>query len=259
MYNGSNLYAKRIVKNGDIKMEYDIIGDNLQMVVANISPGEMVYGEAGAMVYMSENVAMTAKAKGGFMKGLKRKISGESFFMTEFRSSGDGYVAFAGNAPGRIRAIELKGTEFIAQKDAFLCAHEGVDLDIAFTKKLGAGFFGGEGFILERLSGNGTAFIHACGDFKDMDLAPGEVVKVDTGSVVGFDSSVSYDIMKAGNVKSMLFSGEGIFLTTLKGPGHVILQSMTIKNLAAALRPYLPSGSSGESKSSFSIGGLLGD
>jgi uncharacterized protein (AIM24 family) len=153
----------------------------------------------------------------------------------------------------------LEGNEFLAQKDAFLCAHDGIDLDIAFTKKLGAGLFGGEGFILERLSGNGTAFIHACGDFVEMDLAPGEVVKVDTGSVVGFDSSVDYDITMAGNVKSMLFGGEGIFLTTLKGPGHVILQSMTIKNLAAALRLFMPSGTSGRSSSPLSIGGLLGD
>ena len=240
-------------------MEYEIIGDNLQMVITKISSGEMVYGEAGAMIYMSENMEMNAKAKGGFLKGIKRKVSGESFFLTEFTSNGDGFVAFAGNAPGRIKAIELAGNEFIAQKDAFLCAQEGVDLDIAFTKKLGAGLFGGEGFIMERLGGNGTAFIHACGDFKEMDLAPGEVVKVDTGSVVGFDSSVSYDIMKVGNVKSMLFSGEGIFLTTLKGPGHVILQSMTIENLAAALRPFLPSGTSGRSSSSINIGGLFGD
>jgi len=153
----------------------------------------------------------------------------------------------------------LKGEEFIAQKDAFLCAQEGVDLDIAFTKKLRAGIFGGEGFILERLSGKGTAFIHACGDFVEMELAPGEVVKVDTGSVVGFDASVEYDIALAGNVKSMLFGGEGIFLTTLRGPGRVLLQSMTLANLAAALRPFLPSGagSSGTSGTSFGIGTLF--
>ena len=240
-------------------MEYEIIGDNLQMVVTKLSSGEMVYGEAGAMIYMSDNMQMNAKAKGGFLKGIKRKFAGETFFLTEFTPNGDGFVAFAGNAPGRIKAIALKGNEFLAQKDAFLCAQDGVDLDIAFTKKLGAGLFGGEGFILEKLSGNGTAFIHACGDFVEMDLAAGEVVKVDTGSVVGFDSSVGYDITMAGNVKSMLFGGEGIFLTTLRGPGHVILQSMTVANLAAALRPFMPSGTSGRSSSPLSIGGLLGD
>jgi len=241
-------------------MRYEIVGDNLQMVVVHLSAGEMVYGEAGAMVYMSENMEMNARARGGFLKGLKRKLVGETFFLTEFTPrSGEGFVAFAGNAPGRIKAIELKGEEFIAQKDAFLCAQEGVDLDIAFTKKLRAGIFGGEGFILERLSGKGTAFIHACGDFVEMELAPGEVMKVDTGSVVGFDASVEYDIALAGNVKSMLFGGEGIFLTTLRGPGRVLLQSMTLANLAAALRPFLPSGagSSGTSGTSFGIGTLF--
>ncbi|MCW3131150.1 MAG: TIGR00266 family protein [Candidatus Methanospirare jalkutatii] len=241
-------------------MRYEIVGDNLQMVVVHLSAGEMVYGEAGAMVYMSENMEMNARVRGGFLKGLKRKLAGETFFLTEFTPrSGEGFVAFAGNAPGRIKAIELKGEEFIAQKDAFLCAQEGVDLDIAFTKKLRAGIFGGEGFILERLSGKGTAFIHACGDFVEMELAPGEVVKVDTGSVVGFDASVEYDIALAGNVKSMLFGGEGIFLTTLRGPGRVLLQSMTLANLAAALRPFLPSGagSSGTSGTSFGIGTLF--
>ena len=241
-------------------MRYEIVGDNLQMVVVHLSAGEMVYGEAGAMVYMSENMEMNARARGGFLKGLKRKLAGETFFLTEFTPrSGEGFVAFAGNAPGRIKTIELKGEEFIAQKDAFLCAQEGVDLDIAFTKKLRAGIFGGEGFILERLSGKGTAFIHACGDFVEMELAPGEVVKVDTGSVVGFDASVEYDIALAGNVKSMLFGGEGIFLTTLRGPGRVLLQSMTLANLAAALRPFLPSGtgSSGTSGTSFGIGTLF--
>ncbi len=240
-------------------MEYEIIGDNLQMVVVKLSSGDTVYGEAGSMIYMSDNMQMNAQAKGGFLKGIKRKIAGESFFMTNFTPNGDGFVAFAGNIPGKIKAIELKGNEFLAQKDAFLCAQSGVDLDIAFTKKLGAGFFGGEGFILEKLSGNGTVFIHACGDFVEMNLSPGEVVKVDTGSVVGFDNTVDYDITLAGNVKSMLFGGEGIFLTTLKGPGHVILQSMTVANLAAALRPFMISRTSGRSSSSFSIGGLLGD
>ena len=193
-------------------------------------------------------------------------MAGETFFLTEFTPrSGEGFVAFAGNAPGRIKAIELKGEDFIAQKDAFLCAQEGVDLDIAFTKKLGAGIFSGEGFILERLSGTGTAFIHACGDFIEMELASGEVVKVDTGSVVGFDASVGYDIALAGNVKSMLFGGEGIFLTTLRGPGRVLLQSMTLANLAAALRPFMPSGagsgsgSTGTSGTSFNIGTLFRD
>jgi uncharacterized protein (TIGR00266 family) len=241
-------------------MEYEIIGDNLQMIVAKLSGDEMVYAEAGAMIYMSDDMEMSTKAKGGLLKGLKRKFAGETLFMTEFTTKGDsGFVAFAGNAPGRIKPITLKDNEFLAQKDAFLCAESGVDLDIAFTKKLGAGLFGGEGFILEQLSGNGTSFIHACGDFVEMDLKQGEVVKVDTGSVVGFDSMVGYDVKMAGNVKSALFGGEGLFLTTLIGPGHIILQSMTIANLAAALRSYISSGTSGRGGSPLSIGGLLGE
>ncbi|MDY6964523.1 MAG: TIGR00266 family protein [Halobacteriota archaeon] len=240
-------------------MEYEIIGDNLQIAVVKLSSGEMVYAEAGSMVYMSANMQMETKAKGGIMKGVKRMLARESFFMTEFSPSGDGFVAFAGNVPGRIREIELKGNDFMAQKDAFLSAESGVDMDIAFTKKFTTGLFGGEGFILERLSGNGTAFIHACGDFVDMDLGPGEMIKVDTGSVVGFESTVQYSITSAGNVKSMLFGGEGIFLTTLTGPGHIILQSMTIANLAGALRPYMPTGSSdtsGHSGPGIEIGGF---
>ncbi len=237
-------------------MEYKIIGDNLQMVVTKLFSGEMIYAEAGAMIYMSADMQMNTKAKGGILKGIKRKVTGESFFMTEFTpGGGEGVVSLAGNVPGRIRDIKLDNSEFIAQKDAFLCSESGVDLDIAFTKKIGAGLFGGEGFVLQKLSGNGTAFIHACGDFVDMDLSEGESIKVDTGCVVGFDSTVKYDITKAGNVKSMIFGGEGFFLTTLTGPGHIILQSMTIANLAAALRPYIPSsGTSGSTSSGISVG-----
>jgi len=240
-------------------VKYKITGDNLQIVTVELEAGEMVSAEAGAMVYMSPNMQMNASVKGGLFKGIKRKLVGESLFLTEFTpKNGSGFVAFAGNAPGTIKPIELSsGKEFVAQKDAFLCAEAGVDLDIAFTKKIGAGFFGGEGFILERLSGTGTAFIHACGDFVEMNLTPGETVKVDTGTVVGFDSTVKYDITRAGNVKSMLFAGEGIFLTTLEDPGHVLLQSMTLANLAAALRPYSPRSTSGGS--TLSLGKLLGD
>jgi uncharacterized protein (AIM24 family) len=178
-----------------------------------------------------------------------RKFAGESFFMTEFTPQGSsGYVAFAGNVPGKIKAIELNGNDFIAQKDAFLCAESGVNLEITLTKKLGSGLFGGEGFI------------HACGDFVEMDLQPGEVVMVDTGSIVGFDASVDYDITTAGGIKSMLFGGEGIFLARLTGPGKIILQSLSIVNLAAALAQHMPfqrgetSGSNG-----INLGTLLGD
>lgn len=227
-------------------MDYKITGDNLQIVTLQITPEELVFAEAGAMIYMSGNVKMEAKARGGIWKGLKRKMMGETFFMTEFRpQGGSGLVAFAGNAPGTIKPIKVgPGKEFLCQKDAFLCATHGVDMDMAFQKRLGAGFFGGEGFIIQRIFGTGTAFIHACGDFVEMDLKPGQVLKVDTGSVVGWDASVKYDIETVGGIKSAFFGGEGIFLTTLTGPGKVILQSMTLHNLATALIPFLPQKSS---------------
>ena len=242
-------------------MEYEITGDNLQLVTLHVQGGETVYAEAGAMNHMSSNMDMQAKAKGGLMKGLKRMVSGESFFITEFTPQGDGFVAFGGNVPGKIEAIQISpGNEFMAQRDAFLCSENGVDMDIAFTKKLGAGFFGGEGFILQKYSGQGTVFIHACGDFIVKDLEPGETLKVDTGSLVGFESSVQYDITRAGGIKTSLFGGEGLFLTTLTGPGKVIIQSLSISNLAAALAPHMSIGDSGSSGSGgLSIGKLIGD
>jgi len=240
-------------------MEYEITGDNLQLVTLHVQGGETVYAEAGAMNHMSSNMDMQAKAKGGLMKGLKRMVSGESFFITEFTPQGDGFVAFGGNVPGKIEAIQISpGNEFLAQRDAFLCSENGVDMDIAFTKKLGAGFFGGEGFILQKYSGQGTVFIHACGDFIVKDLEPGETLKVDTGSLVGFESSVQYDITRAGGIKTSLFGGEGLFLTTLTGPGKVIIQSLSISNLAAALAPHMSIGDSGSSGSG-GLGKLLGD
>lgn len=228
-------------------MKYKISGDNLQIVTCELEPNERVYAEAGTMVYMSGNMAFEARAKGGVMKGLKRKLTGESFFLTEFTPhQGPGYVGFGGNAPGTIKAIELTpGKEFMVQKDAFLCAENSVQLDMAWQKKLGASLFGGEGFILQKLSGSGTAFIHATGDFVEMDLQPGQTIKVDTGSVVGWDATVAFDIERAGGLKSMMFAGEGIFLTTLTGPGKILLQSMNLPDLAMTLKRYMPSDSSG--------------
>jgi uncharacterized protein (TIGR00266 family) len=228
-------------------VKYKITGDNLQIVTCELEPNERVYAEAGTMVYMSGNMMFEARAKGGVMKGLKRKLTGESFFLTEFTpGQGPGYVGFGGNAPGTIKPIDLApGREFMVQKDAFLCAENSVQLDMAWQKKLGASLFGGEGFILQRLSGSGTAFIHATGDFVEMDLQPGQTIKVDTGSVVGWDASVTYDIQRAGGLKSMMFAGEGIFLTTLTGPGKILLQSMNLPDLAMTLKRYMPSDSSG--------------
>ena len=239
-----------------MSLEYKITGDNLQLVTIQLKPGEKVYAEAGSMVYMSGNISMEAKIRGGLLKGLGRKLAGETIFLTEFTSAGGtGMVSFGGNAPGTIKALELQpGKEYLVQKDAFLVAEDSIELSLAFQKRLGAIFFGGEGFILEKLSGNGTAFIHACGDFVEFDLEPDQILKVDTGSVVGWENTVTFDIERVKGIKTMFFGGEGIFLTTLKGPGHVILQSMNLGNLAAALQPFMPQSSS----TSGSTGGLAG-
>jgi uncharacterized protein (TIGR00266 family) len=242
-------------------MEYKITGDNLQLVTLELKAGEKVYGEAGTMVYMSSNITMESKMKGGLMKAIGRKFAGETMFLTEFTpAGGEGLVAFGGNAPGTIKSIELAtGKEFIVQKDAFLCAEDSVDLSVAFQRRLGSAFFGGEGFILERLSGEGTAFIHACGDFVEFELQTGQTMKVDTGCVVGWDGTVSYEIERVKGIKTMFFGGEGLFLTSLRGPGKIIIQSMTLHNLASALAPFLPTqqGSSGTSGSSGVLGTLI--
>ncbi len=228
-------------------MNYRIVGDNLQVVIIELDTGEKVFAEAGALNHMSDNVRMETRIRGGFLKGIKRKFTGESLFLTEFTSNGKGFVAFNGNVPGKICALDMNGGEWIVQKDAFLVAEDGVDLDVAFVRRFSAGLFGGEGFILEKLSGHGTAFIHAAGDFVSYDLKAGETIKVDTGSLVGFESTVDYSVTTVGGVKSMLFGGEGIFLATLTGPGKIIIQSLSLRNLAAALSPFFTrnSGSSG--------------
>ena len=240
-------------------MEYKISGDNLQLVTIQIEPGEKIYAEAGSMVYMSSNINMEAKMRGGLLKGIGRKFAGETMFLTEFTSvGGTGLVSFGGNAPGTIKPVELTpGKEFLVQKDAFLCAEDSVDMSIAFQRRLGAAFFGGEGFILEKLAGQGTAFIHACGDFIEFDLKEEQVLKVDTGSVVGWDHTVTYDIERVKGIKTMFFGGEGLFLTTLRGPGRVILQSMSLSNLATALAPFLPQQRGGTSGSTGGIAGTL--
>jgi uncharacterized protein (TIGR00266 family) len=230
-------------------MHYDIIGDNLQMVKLSLDEGETIMADAGAMVNMSGNVTFKTEMTGGLWKGIKRVMAQESLFMTQFApKGGPGFTSFAGNVPGKIFPREIKeGEEFIAQKDAFLCAEKGIDLDIAFTKRIRSGLFGGEGFILERLSGEGMVFLHCCGDIVELNLAPDEVVRVETGLVVGFESTVDYSIDLAGGVKTVLFGGEGLFLTTLKGPGKVVLQSMDVAKLAHSLLPYLPRNTSGNS------------
>jgi uncharacterized protein (TIGR00266 family) len=234
-------------------VDYTIVGDDIQMVEIELDPGETVVAEAGAMTFMEDGIDFEAKMgdgskpEGGMFGKLldagKRALTGESIFMTHFthRGQGKARVAFAAPYPGKIIAVDLAkmGGELICQKDAFLCAAQGTEISIAFNKKLGAGLFGGEGFILQRLRGDGMAFIHAGGTIIEKHLT-GQSLRVDTGCVVGFTSGVSYDIQRAGNLKSMILGGEGLFLATLKGTGTVYLQSLPFSRLAERVISQIP-------------------
>lgn len=213
---------------------HEIIGDDMQAVILSMTQGDVVRAEAGAMMYMTDAVEMDAKMEGGFLGGLKRTLlSGESFFITYFRCNGQAAkVAFAGPYPGKIVQVNLQSQQLLCQKDAFLCAVGDVDISIAFTKRLGAGFFGGEGFILQKLEGSGQTFLHSGGTIVNMQLAPGERLKVDTGCLVAFDPTVEYDIVRVGGIKTSLFGGEGLFFAALTGPGRVWLQTLPFSRLA---------------------------
>ncbi len=229
-------------------LDYTIQGDNLQVVRIRLTPGQELYAEAGKMLYKTPSVNWETRMSGNslgekLLGALKRKVMGESLFLTYFRANSAGEVGFAGSYPGRIQPFELRaGQSILVQRDSFLCAQTGVNLNIAFTKKLGAGFFGGEGFILERLTGPGTVFIHGGGDFVEFDLKPGEMLQVDTGCIVAFDESVSYDIQFVGGIKTAIFGGEGLFLATLQGPGRAIVQSMTLEKMRRELAPTATGG-----------------
>jgi uncharacterized protein (TIGR00266 family) len=226
-------------------IDYKLIGDDLQGVVITLDPGEGVIAEAGAMLYMEDGIQMATTLdpnnQGGGLFGKllgagKRLLTGESFFITMFGNAGlkRQDVAFAAPVPGKIRALDLKewGGEIIAQKDSFLCAASGISLDIAFTKRIGAGFFGGEGFILQRFNGDGLVFVHACGALIERQLRPGETLRVDTGCLVAMESTVDYDIRTVPGIKNALFGGEGIFFVHLTGPGKVILQTLPFARMA---------------------------
>jgi len=227
------------------EIDYRLIGDDMQAVIVTLDPSEMVIAEAGAMMYMQDDVEMnTALDPGGsgsglmgkLWKGAKRVLSGDSFFVTTFANAGRKRrdVAFAAPYPGKILAVDLRewGGRIIAQKDAFLCAAYGVTVTIAFTRRIGAGFFGGEGFILQKLEGDGLAFLHASGTLAEMKLGPGESLRVDTGCLVAMEESVHYDIQMVPGIKTALFGGEGLFFAHLQGPGRVVLQTLPFSRLA---------------------------
>lgn len=235
------------------EIDYRILGDDLQCVEVELDPQETVIAEAGGMLYMEEGISFEtkmgdgSKPDGGMLGKLagaaKRAITGESVFLTHFTNGGDGkrHVGFAAPYPGKIVPLDLDetGGELLCQKDAFLCAALGTEVGIAFNRKLGRGLFGGEGFILQRLRGDGRIFLHAGGTVFERRLA-GETLRVDTGCLVAFESTVEYDIERAGNLKSMLFGGEGIFLATLKGTGRVWLQSLPFSRLADRILENAP-------------------
>ncbi len=216
-------------------IDYKIHGDDMQIVEVELDPGETVRAEAGAMMFMEDGIEMQTSASGGLLGGLKRMVTGESFFITSFTHRGKGkkHVAFGAPYPGKIIPLDLGrfGGGFLCQKDAFLCAAQGIEIEVAFTRRFGAGFFGGEGFILQKLQGAGMVFIHAGGTIIERDLAPGESVRVDTGCLVGLAPGVDYDIQMVGGFKNALFGGEGLFLAKLTGPGKVYLQSLPLSRL----------------------------
>lgn len=224
-------------------LDYEIQGDNLQVARVRLRAGQEIFAEAGKMLYKTPSVQWETRMQGESIGqkiwgAVKRKLMGESLFMTYFRAMSDGEVGFAGAYPGRIQAFNLgAGQTVLVQRDSFLFAQTTVQLNIALVKRLGAGFFGGEGFILEKLTGPGSVFIHGGGDFIEFTLRPGEVLQVDTGCIVAFDESVGYDIQFVGGIKTAIFGGEGLFLATLTGPGRVIVQSMTLEKLRRELAP----------------------
>ncbi len=258
------------------EIDFRLIGDDLQAVIITLDPGEMVIAEAGAMMYMEDGIVMNTTLDpngqgGGLMgklfAGAKRALSGNTFFVTTFANAANRRqdVAFSSHFPGKIRPIDLRewGGTMIAQKDAFLCAARGANVSIAFTKRIGAGFFGGEGFILQRIDGDGMAFLHVSGALHEVRLAAGETLRVDTGCLAAMEASVDYDIEMVPGVRTALFGGEGLFFARLRGPGRVLLQTMPFSRLAdriLAAAPHHEHGGRMDSRVGAAglIGGVLG-
>ncbi len=255
------------------EVDYEIFGDDMQIVEVELDPEEVVIAEAGAMNYMEDGISFETKMgdgsnpDGGVLDSIlnvgKRVLTGESIFMTHFSNGGAGKkrVAFAAPYPGKIIPVDMAeiGGELVCQKDAFLCAAYGTSLNIDFHRRLGAGFFGGEGFILQRLKGDGKAFIHVGGTVIKRELN-NETLRVDTGCIAAFTPSIDYDIERAGGLKSMIFGGEGLFLATLRGTGTVYLQSLPFSRLAGRImQAASPTGSKGEGSVLGGLGDMFGD
>ena len=222
-------------------MKYEIIGSVMPAAALQLEQGEAVYTQSGGMAWMNEKIDMKTNTHGGFMKGLGRMFAGESLFMTTYTATAPGAeIGFSSTVPGAILPVELDGArKLICQKGAFLCAPESVEQTVVFTKKLSSGLFGGEGFILQELSGQGTAFLEIDGDKIEKELAPGEVLLVDTGNIVAFDSTVSYEIQMVKGGMNIFLGGEGLFLTKLTGPGRIVIQTQNFMEFVGRIRPFV--------------------
>lgn len=224
-------------------MRYEIVGSTMPVVEVTFdAPGEGMFTQSGGMSWMTEGIEMSTNARGGIVKGIGRMFAGESMFMATYRAKRAGAgIAFSSTVAGQVLPVDVGAVNgLICQKGAFLCAQESVQLNIAFTKKISSGLFGGEGFILQELKGSGMAFLEVDGDMVTRTLAPGEVLKVDTGNIVAFERSVSYEIETVKGFGNILFGGEGLFLTVLRGPGKVVLQTQNIADFAGRIARFLP-------------------
>ncbi len=225
-------------------MRYNIVGEPMPVVICELSGGESMITEKGSMVWMSPNMQMSTNAGGSIGKAFGRMFSGESMFQNIYTAQGgDGMIAFASSFPGSIRAVEVSDDRpIVVQKSGFLASEEGVNLSIFFQKKAGAGFFGGEGFIMQKLSGRGTAFVEIDGYAVEYELAPGQSILVDTGNLAMCDATCTIDVQQVKGVKNILFGGEGLFNTVVTGPGRVVLQTMPVTGFAGAIAPYIVTG-----------------
>jgi len=224
-------------------MQYKVVGEPLPAVICDLRNGESIRAESGAMSWMSPNMQMDTNAGGGLGKAFGRMLTGESMFQNVYTAKGgDGMIAFASKFPGSIRAVELRGNSIVCQKSAFLACESGVDISIFFQKKLGAGFFGGEGFIMQKVSGNGVVFLEIDGSAIEYELEAGQRMVLDTGYLAMMDATCSVDIERVKGVKNMLFGGEGLFNTVVTGPGKIVVQTMPISNFAGMIASVIPKG-----------------
>ena len=237
-------------------MKYEVTGSVMQTVAIDLAAGETVYSQTNCMCWMNDQVSMNTNTGGGLFSGIKRSLSGGSLFITDFTAKGAGHVAFAPRFPGKIMPVQLAaGQSLVCRKETFLCAEKSVTLAISWQKKIGAGFFGGTGFILQKVTGPGTVFLDLSGEIVERDLKAGEKLLVHAGHVGVMDPTIQFDIQMVPGFKNILLGGEGLFLATVTGPGHVVLQSMPVMNLAEEIAQYLPQPSNSTPNS---IGGAVG-